>query len=155
VTVEDADGRALPAGAEGEVVVWSAAAAGGAAAPLRTRDRGVLDAAGALRVTGRTSLFINSAGNKVDPAEVERVLGEHPAVAEAAVFGVPAPHGEELVAAAVVLRAPCGADALRLHCRSQMAAYKVPRLIRVRRALPRSPLGKVLIGRLIAEAAGD
>jgi long-chain acyl-CoA synthetase len=155
VCVVDERGRAVAAGTEGEIVVHSANAAGGLEQALHTRDRGRISAAGALWITGRTSLFINAAGNKVDPGEVEAVLRAHPAVAEAAVFGVPAPHGEEVVAAAVVLRDACRAEDLRAHCRAALAAYKVPRAIRIRRALPRSPLGKVLIGRLIAEAARD
>jgi long-chain acyl-CoA synthetase len=151
VTIEDAEGRPLPRGTVGEIVVRSPAAAGGAETALRTRDQGRWTARGELTITGRTSLFINTAGNKVDPTEVEAALRLHPAVADAVVFGVPAPHGEQTVAAVVVRRSACSADALRLHCRSLLAGYKVPRLVRFRAALPRSPLGKVLIGRLLAE----
>jgi len=152
VTIEDADGRAVAPGASGEIVVRSPAAAGGAEHPLRTHDLGHWSARGELVVTGRTSLFINAAGNKVDAAEVEAALQSHPAVAEVAVYGVPAPHREQIVAAAVVLRTPCSAEMLRMHCRALLAAYKVPRLFTFLDALPRSPLGKVLIGRLRAEA---
>jgi long-chain acyl-CoA synthetase len=150
VTIEDDAGRDLPPGVDGEIVVRSPAAAGGAA-PLRTRDRGQRSAQGALRITGRTSLFINTGGNKVDPTEVEAALRSHPDVLEVAVFGVPAPHGEQLVAAAVVPRGTCDPASLRVHCRTLLAPYKVPRVIRTCRALPRSPLGKVLIGRLLAD----
>lgn len=152
VTIEDERGRPLPAGARGEIVVRSPAAAGGPATPLRTRDLGWLDAAGRLSVSGRTSLFINTAGNKVDPAEVEAALRAHPAVADVAVFGLAAAHDEQIVAAAVVLASAATADQLRAHCRERLAAHKVPRVVGFRESLPRSPLGKVLIGRLLAEA---
>jgi long-chain acyl-CoA synthetase len=153
VTVADEAGNALPPDREGEVVVYSDAAPGGAGAPLRTHDRGRRAPDGALWITGRTSLFINSAGNKVDPAEVEAVLLRHPAVGEAAVFGAPTAQGEEIVTAVVVLRAPCPSAILRAHCRAALASYKVPREIRVRATLPRSPLGKVRIGQLLAQVA--
>ena len=125
---------------------------GGAEQPLRTRDQGRWTARGDLVITGRTSLFINSAGNKVNPTEVEAALRIHPAVADVAVFGVPAPHGDQYVSAVIVPRASCTADELRVHCGTLLASYKVPRLVSFRDALPRSPLGKVLIGRLLAEA---
>ena len=152
VTIEDPQGRELPYGEVGEIVVRSPAAAGGAEQPLRTRDQGRWSARGELLITGRTSLFINTAGNKVDPAEVEAALRLHPAVADVAVFGLAAAHGEQVVAAVVVRRAPCTAEALRLHCRTLLTSYKVPRVLSFRAALPRSPLGKVLIGQLLTEA---
>ncbi|MCC6847596.1 MAG: AMP-binding protein [Deltaproteobacteria bacterium] len=152
VTIEDERGRPLASGATGEIVIRSPAAADGPETPLRTRDLGRLDGAGRLVVTGRTSLFINAAGNKVDPAEVEAALRAHPAVADAAAFGLAAAHGEQIVAAAVVLAAAATPDQLRAHCRERLAAHKVPRVLTFRDALPRSPLGKVLIGRLLADA---
>jgi long-chain acyl-CoA synthetase len=152
VAIEDAHGRALEPGEVGEIVVRSPAAAGGVAAALHTRDQGRWTARGELVITGRTSLFINTAGNKVDPAEVEAVLRQHPAVSDVAVFGLPAPHGEQVVAAVVVARNACSANTLRLHCRASLADYKVPRVVSFRNALPRSPLGKVLVGKLLAEA---
>ncbi len=152
VTIVDERGMAVPIGTQGEIVVRSPAAAGGIASPLRTRDLGRLDAAGRLVVAGRTSLFINTAGNKVDPAEVEAVLRSHPAVADVAVFGLAAAHGDQVVAAAVVLANDASAEQLRAHCRALLAAHKVPRVVTFRETLPRSPLGKVLIGRLLAEA---
>jgi len=151
VTIARADGTRAAPGEVGEIVIRSAAAEGGAAQPLRTRDLGRADANGALTITGRTSLFINTAGNKVDPAEVEAALRAHPAVADVAVFGLAAAHDDQVVAAVVVLARPVAADVLRAHCRELLAPYKVPRVLSFRAALPRSPLGKVLIGRLLAE----
>ncbi len=76
----------------------------------------------------------------------------HPAVADVAVFGLAAAHDEQVVAAAVVLASPATADDLRAHCRQLLAPHKIPRVVAFRDALPRSSLGKVLIGRLLAEA---
>lgn len=155
VTIEDDQGRPLPAGTAGEIVIRSPAVEGGDARALRTRDLGSLDSAGRLAITGRTSLFINTAGNKVDPAEVEAALRTHPAVADVAVFGLAAAHDEQIVAAAVVLTngaSATTAEVLRAHCRELLAPHKIPRVLSFRSALPRSPLGKVLIGRLLAEA---
>ena len=151
VTIEDAQGLEVGAGAVGEIVVRSASATGGAEHPLHTHDQGRWTARGDLVITGRTSLFINSAGNKVNPTEVEAALRIHPAVADVAVFGVPSPHGDQYVSAVIVTRGPCTADELRVHCGTLLASYKVPRVVSFRDALPRSPLGKVLIGRLLAE----
>jgi long-chain acyl-CoA synthetase len=151
VTIASGEGAPLAAGEVGEVVVRSRAAAGGPERPLRTFDLGRWSSGGELVLTGRLSAFINAAGNKVDPAEVEAALCRHPAVAEVAVYGLPAPHGEQVVAAAVVPRGPCNADDLRVHCRALLASFKVPRVVRVRPALPRSPLGNVLIDQLIME----
>ena len=153
LAIVDPDGAPLPPTCEGEIVVHSDAAMGGRGAALHTHDRGSCDVDGSLRITGRTSLFINCAGNKVDPAEVEEALRQHPAVGEAAVFGVPTAHGEETVSAAVVLEDDCTAHALREHCRALLASYKVPRVIHLRDTLPRSALGKVLVGRLADEVA--
>lgn len=156
VTVEDDQGRALPVGTPGEIVIRSPAVEGGHGRALRTRDLGALDAAGRLTITGRTSLFINTAGNKVDPAEVEAALRTHPAVADVAVFGLAAAHDEQIVAAAVVLASDAStttSEILRTHCRELLAPHKIPRVLSFRSALPRSPLGKVLIGRLLAEGS--
>jgi len=152
VTIEDASGAEVAPGATGEIVVRSPSAVGGAAQPLHTHDQGRWSDRGDLVITGRTSMFVNSAGNKVNPAEVEAALRIHPAVADVAVFGIPTAHGDQHVAAVVVTRTPCTADELRVHCGTLLASYKVPRVVTFRDSLPRSPLGKVLIGRLLAEA---
>jgi long-chain acyl-CoA synthetase len=152
VTIEDEHGRRVATGTQGEIVVRTPAAEGGVERPLRTRDLGALDREGRLTITGRTSLFINTAGNKVDPAEVEAALRTHPAIADVAVFGLAAAHDEQVVAAAVVLASEASVEVLRAHCRELLAPHKVPRVLTIRDALPRSPLGKVLIGRLLAEA---
>ncbi|HKJ24364.1 MAG TPA: AMP-binding protein, partial [Myxococcota bacterium] len=115
-----------------------------------TGDLGRIDEAGRLWITGRTKLFIDSGGQKVDPVEVEDTLVAHPDVREAAVVGVPDPRRGEEIRAFVVAERPVAPQALVAHCRERLAPFKVPRRVELRDALPRSPLGKLLRGRLIA-----
>ena len=86
-----------------------------------------------------------SGGENVYPAEVEAVLHEHEAVADAAVVGVPDERWGEVGLAVVVLAegAAAGAEELLEHCRARLARFKVPRALRLVEELPRSGLGKV------------
>lgn len=113
---------------------------------LATGDLGALDEEGRLRVIGRKADTIVTGGENVAPTEVEAVLAEHPAVAEAAVLGRPDPEWGEAVHARVVLRPGSAADpdALRAHCRARLAGFKVPKEIRPVDALPRTASGKLL-----------
>lgn len=111
---------------------------------FRTGDLGRTDADGNVFVTGRTRLFINVGGNKVDPAEVETVIAAHPAVSECVVIGVRAQGSHEIVKAVVIKSGECRADELREWCRGKIADFKVPRIVEFRDEIPRSPLGKVL-----------
>jgi acyl-CoA synthetase (AMP-forming)/AMP-acid ligase II len=117
---------------------------------FRTGDFGYLDEDGFLFLRGRASEVINRGGEKIAPAEVDRVLQSHPAVAEAAVFAVPdARFGEELVAA-VVGRAGMTASPreLRTWMLERLSPFKAPRQIWMIDALPRTPNGKVQRGEL-------
>ena len=82
----------------------------------------------------------------MSPSEVEGVLRLHPAVEDAAVFGMPLERGGEMVVAAVVLEpgATFDEEALRAHCREHLAAYKIPKRIVPITDTPRSMLGKIL-----------
>jgi fatty-acyl-CoA synthase len=104
------------------------------------------DADGYLYVVDRKKDMIISGGENVYPAEVERVLVEHPAVAEAAVIGTEHPRWVETPLAVVVLRPgmDATADALIAHCATRLAAYKKPTAVRFVDALPRNASGKVL-----------
>ncbi|MDP9496067.1 MAG: long-chain fatty acid--CoA ligase [Actinomycetota bacterium] len=104
------------------------------------------DADGYFFIVDRVKDLIIRGGYNVYPREVEEVLYEHPAVAEAAVVGVPDPTLGEEVAAAVVLKpgASATADELREHVKSQVAAYKYPRHVDLVEALPKGPTGKIL-----------
>jgi acyl-CoA synthetase (AMP-forming)/AMP-acid ligase II len=90
--------------------------------------------------------MIISGGENVYPAELENVLADCPAIAEAAVVGVPDPKWGEAVKAIIVLRPGASAtpEALLAHCRSELGGYKCPRSIEFVDALPRNPSGKVL-----------
>ena len=112
---------------------------------LHTGDLGAADRSGRLTITGRKADRIVSGGENIAPAEVEAVLLEHPAVADAAVVGVPDPEWGEAVAAYVVLRAGMASDgeALRAHCARKLAGFKVPKAIRLVSGLPRGETGKL------------
>jgi long-chain acyl-CoA synthetase len=89
--------------------------------------------------------MIVSGGENVYSTEVEDVLFRHPAVLEAAVFGIPHPRWGEAVHAVVVLREEASPDELVSHCRTALADYKVPKRVELRREpLPKSGAGKVL-----------
>ena len=118
IAIMDATGKLLPSGAVGEVVIKGesvtsayhnnpeANAAAFAAGWFRTGDQGVLDEAGYLRLTGRLKEMILRGGENIAPREIDEVLLDHPAVAEAVAFAVPDEKYGEEVAAAVVLRRP-------------------------------------------------
>ncbi|MEP7240711.1 MAG: class I adenylate-forming enzyme family protein [Devosia sp.] len=118
-----------------------------------TGDLGTLAANGQLFVKGRTKLLIEVAGHKVDPFEIEEVLGTHPAVAEAVVVGVPDPRtGEQRLKAVIVRSADADADTLVRYCRERLASQKVPTLIEFRDEIPKSAAGKPLRGKLMEVA---
>jgi O-succinylbenzoic acid--CoA ligase len=130
--------------ADGEIVVSGPTVVGGGG-PLHTGDLGAWDDHGRLHVVGRKSDTIVSGGENVAPAEVEGVLAEHPAVAEAAVFGREHPAWGEAVVAAVVLRPGRHAtdDELRRFCAARLAGFKVPKDIAFTTVLPRTGSGKL------------
>jgi long-chain acyl-CoA synthetase len=117
---------------------------------LRTGDIAVADGDGSLYLVDRAKDLIIVSGFNVFPAEVEEVLLEHPAVAEAAVVGVPHPHTGEAVKAYVVLRPGRDADEDTLidHCAEHLARYKCPAKVLVVDELPRS-LGGKLVRRIL------
>jgi malonyl-CoA/methylmalonyl-CoA synthetase len=113
---------------------------------FRTGDLGVREPDGGLRLLGRRSVdLIKTGGFKVGAGEVEQALLEHPAVAEAAVAGVPDPDLGERIVAWVVLRPDAAPDATALtgHVSSLIAGHKRPREVRFVDALPRNAMGKV------------
>ena len=163
VAIMDEKGSLLKQGAKGEVVVKGANVITGyennpeANATsftdgwFRTGDEGVIDAAGYLTLTGRLKEIINRSGEKISPREIDEVLGDHPAVAEAVAFGVPHPtHGEE-PAAVVVLSGEATAAELVAYCRTRLADFKVPRTIHIVDQIPRGATGKIQ-RRFVAEA---
>ncbi len=151
------DGHEAPHGSPGEVVVrgpnvlfeyWGNAAATSEALRdgwFHTGDIGTRDGDGYFFIHDRKKNMIISGGENIYPAEIERVLGHHPAVAEAAVIGRPDPKWQEVPVAYVVPRAGAVADAgaLKRHVAGHLARFKVPRDIVFVDHLPRNALGKV------------
>ncbi len=114
-------------------------------------DQGTLDESGRLELRGRTRRFINVAGKKVDPVEIELLLSGHPAVAEAVVVGVPDGAGGQKVKAGVVLRSPSTEREIFDYCRSRVADFKCPRVIEFRGEVPSNVMGKLVRKELLDE----
>jgi acyl-CoA synthetase (AMP-forming)/AMP-acid ligase II len=113
---------------------------------FRTGDMGKVDADGFVYVEDRLKDMIISGGENIYSPEVERVLAEHPAVAEVAIIGVPDDRWGEAVKAVVSLKPDAEATEQELigWCREQLAAFKCPKSVDVLEALPRNPTGKIL-----------
>jgi acyl-CoA synthetase (AMP-forming)/AMP-acid ligase II len=108
---------------------------------------GYLDSDGYLYIVDRKEDMIISGGFNVWPAEIEDVLCRHPAVSEAAVFGVEDPKWGEAVTAAVVLRPSMGATeaGIQEFLTERLAKFKVPKVVWVRtEGIPKSAVGKPL-----------
>jgi len=158
MAVVDGDGRSVPAGAVGEIVIrghnvmkgyWGRPDATAAAIVdgwFRTGDLARMDDDGYFFIVDRCKDMIIRGGYNVYPREIEEVLYEHPAVAEAAVVGVPHESLGEEVAAAVALKpgAAVTVEELREFVKGQVAAYKYPRHVVKLDALPKGPTGKIL-----------
>jgi long-chain acyl-CoA synthetase len=118
---------------------------------FRTGDLARIAPDGFVTIEGRKRERILRGGDSVFPAEVETVLLAHPAVAEAAVVGIPDADVGEEVAAFVVLHAgaDASAEALVAWCRERLAAFKYPRRVTLRSELPKAATGKVLKAELL------
>ena len=112
---------------------------------MRSGDIGLMSRDGWFYVVDRKKDMINASGFKVWPREVEDVLLSHRAVREAAVVGAPDPYRGETVKAFVSLKlgAAVAPGELALHCRDQLAGYKVPRAIEILEELPKTLTGKI------------
>lgn len=158
--VRDARGRPLPPGPDhvGEVVTrgmhvmkgyWhnpEATASAFTGDWLHTGDLGYFDQDGFLFIVSRKKELIIRGGYNVYPSEIENVLHAHPAVAEAAVVGVPDERLGEEVMAVIIVRPSMDLleHELVSYCRERLAAYKCPRIFQFRSELPKNTLGKVL-----------
>lgn len=161
IRVVDVDGNDAPAGEVGEIVIVSPANAIGywnrpeqTAETFRpdglySGDLGYLDEDGYLHITGRKTDLIISGGFNVYPAEIERVIAQHPGVDMVAVVGVPDPEWGETPVAAVIPkthvedRDVLTAELVSL-CRAELAGYKQPRRFVFRKEFPLGPAGKIL-----------
>ena len=156
----------LPADQEGEIVIGGPAMMQGywnkpeetkevlKEGWLHTGDIGLMDEEGYLKILGRRKELIKCSGYSVFPAEVENLLYRHPAVAEAAVIGVPDSYRGESPKAFIVLkpeyRGKVKEEEMIEWSKENMAAYKRPRIIEFREELPKSGAGKIL-KRILAE----
>ncbi len=157
VAILDETGARLAPGSAGEIVIQGppvmqgydrnpeANASAFLAGWFRTGDQGVLSEDGFLSLTGRLKEMINCGGEKLSPSEVDEILLQHSAVAEAVAFAVPHPTLGEDVAAAVVLRpgASASENDLRQFAAERLAEYKVPRQILLLPEIPKGPTGKL------------
>jgi long-chain acyl-CoA synthetase len=155
--LDEETGRTAVAGAVGEVVIrgenvmagyWNKPEATAEAMVdgwYRTGDLGYMDERSFLYLVDRAKDMIVSGGENVYSTEVEEVLYGHPAVLEAAVFGIPDARWGEAVHAVVVPRGEVAEADLVSHCRGAIADYKIPKRIELRtNPLPKSGAGKVL-----------
>lgn len=157
--IMDAEGRILPPGETGEVVLRgyhvmrgyfddpaATAEAIDAEGWLHTGDVGVMDERGYLRITDRLKDMYIVGGFNCYPAEIERLFMQHPGIAQVAVIGVPDERMGEVGCACVVLRPDAGVideAALIAWARANMSNYKVPRYVRLLDALPMNASNKV------------
>jgi long-chain acyl-CoA synthetase len=156
VELVDADGNPVPAGTVGEVCARGPNIMAGywnkpdqTARALRdgwyrTGDLAYMDDDAYVFHVDRSKDMIVTGGENVYCSEVENALFQHPAVAEAADFGVPHPRWGEAVHAALVLRTEVDAEELQAHCRALIADYKVPKTFEFHSELPKSGAGKIL-----------
>jgi long-chain acyl-CoA synthetase len=164
VTIVDEGGRPRPAGEVGDLWIKSPHAMESYLnSPeetrevltgdgwFRTGDLARVAGDGSVEIIGRKRERILRGGYSVFPAEVEAVLFTHPAVAEAAVIGVPHRELGEEVAAFVTLKPNASArpDELVTHCRERLAGFKYPRQVTILPALPKSATGKILKASLL------
>jgi fatty-acyl-CoA synthase len=157
VRILDDNDRPVPVGETGRIFAGGGLVFGGYSdgssktvvdGRMSTGDLGHLDRAGRLFVDGREDDMIVSGGENVYPVEVEGCLATHPAVAEAAVVGVPDEEFGQRLVGYVVLREPATEDELIEHVRANLARYKTPRQIVVLDEFPRNATGKVLRSKL-------
>ncbi len=162
IRIADPAGGELPLGSAGEVLIRGPGLTTGYLGNpeanaeafvdgwFRTGDLGSLDGDGYLSLVGRLKEMILRGGENIAPAEVEDVLRAHPAVVDAACFGLPDEKYGELVAAAVSLRDAAGSGELTAHCHERLAAFKVPNVIHILDEIPRTATGKLQRRRIAA-----
>jgi acetyl-CoA synthetase len=167
VAIVDAEGAPLPPGTEGTIAIrrpdpvmflgyWNnpgATAAKFAGHWLLTGDVGMMSEDGWFRFIGRDDDVITSGGYRIGPGEIEDCLLRHPAVAMAAVIGLPDPLRTERVTAIIVpaqghAPGPALAATLQDHVRRRLAAHAYPRELRFAETLPLTATGKIMRGEL-------
>lgn len=152
----DEEGNTLPEEVIGEIAIKSGALTSGYCnrpdlnkeafkdGYFLTGDLGRRDMQGRLFITGRKKIFIEIAGNKVDPLEVEDVLITHPKVKEVVVVGIKGANDEEAIKAVIVPESDCRKQEIQSYCKNKLTSFKIPQIIEFREEIPKSPLGKIL-----------
>ncbi len=157
VAIMDEAGNLLPPDSVGEVVIrgpnvtpgyQNHASANESAFTrgwFRTGDQGILDREGYLRLTGRLKEIINRGGEKISPREVDEVLLDHPAVAQAVTFAIPHEKLGEDVGCALILKEGLTASEseIRDYAAKRLADFKVPRRVLFLEEIPKGPTGKL------------
>ncbi|NNE86411.1 MAG: AMP-binding protein [Alphaproteobacteria bacterium] len=157
VTIMDTENNILAAGETGEIVIRgpnvtsgyennpTANAEGFSDGWFRTGDQGIMDEEGYLRITGRLKEIINRGGEKISPREVDEVLLDHPAIAQAVTFAIPHDKLGEEVGAAIVLKEGASAEdsEVREFAAERLADFKVPRKILFIDEIPKGATGKL------------
>ncbi|WP_414853070.1 long-chain-fatty-acid--CoA ligase [Brevibacillus sp. IT-7CA2] len=120
---------------------------------LHTGDTGIMDQDGFLYIVGRKKEMIIAGGYNIYPNEIDEVLYEHPAIAEACTFGIPDAYRGETVKAVIVVKQghSLTEEEIVEWCRERLAKYKVPKQIEFREQLPKSAVGKILRRVLVEE----
>jgi len=158
VSVQDDKGNLLPQGETGELCVrgpqvmkgyWQRPEETAMVLSddgwLKTGDVAQMDEDGFFRIVDRLKDMIMVSGFNVFPNEIETVIAGHEGVLEVGVIGVPDQSGGEIVKAVIVKKDPAlDAAAITAHCRENLTAYKVPKLIEFRDELPKTNVGKIL-----------
>lgn len=168
IRIADEQGREVPAGTHGEILVRGPAVMQGywgreedtrkalAGGWLHTGDGGVMDEHGYLYVIDRIKDMVITGGENVYPAEVESAVTSHPAVSMCAVIGIPHEKWGEAVHAIVVLKPgqQVTAEALSAHCHARISGFKCPKTYEFRDKLPITAAGKVQKTELRKTAVG-
>jgi long-chain acyl-CoA synthetase len=168
VRIVDDQGQPVPPGTVGEIVIRGPNVMQGyyknpeaTAAAIRdgwlfTGDLGSRDAEGYFFIVGRKKEMIIRGGENIYPKEIEEVLYRHPAVAEAAVVGLPDPIWGEQVAAFIVAHPgiSVSAETIIEHCRAHLADFKCPQVVEFVESFPKTATGKIQKNRLVERYAG-
>ncbi len=156
LSVNDAEGRSVPQGEEGEIAARGPAVVSGYVNDpeltrnaffdgcFRTGDRGRLDSAGHLTILGRIRPVINLSGTKVDAVEIENVLRQLSDVVACRVFADDGPQQQQVIKAVIAVRENSTLTRAEViaHCRQCLAEYKIPRIVEFVEALPPDLAGK-------------
>ena len=153
--VIDEEGNLVPRGTPGEycsrgpgvmIGYWNQPDATAAAIRdgwMHSGDLATMDEQGRVRIVGRIKDMIIRGGENIYPAEVELFLSTHPAVADAAVFGIPCERFGEQVCAWIRPKSPITADEILAWCRDRISHHKVPARIRIVEEFPMTVTGKI------------